>query len=79
MVVIAAGEKPAKSVPSILYRLARTHTRAATGAQSLARRQSGPQVDILTPVDGKITLALTETPVIIRGEWQAIFLPRLPS
>lgn len=43
------------------------------------RDQSGPQVDILTPVAGVATLTLTETPVVIRGEWQAIFLPRLPS
>lgn len=39
------------------------------------REQSGPEVAILTPINGKVTLALTETPVVIRGEWEAVFLP----
>jgi hypothetical protein len=41
------------------------------------RDQSGPQIDILSPVGGVVTLTLTETPVVIRGEWQAVFLPRV--
>ncbi len=41
------------------------------------RDQAGPEVSILTPVEGVVALNLTETPVVIRGEWGAVFLPRV--
>lgn len=41
------------------------------------RDQPGPQVELLTPVHGIASLTLTETPVVIRGEWRPVFLPRV--
>jgi hypothetical protein len=39
------------------------------------RGQTGPIVEVLIPTDGLLTLTLTETPVILRGEWAATYLP----
>ena len=41
------------------------------------RGQTGPIVETLTPNDGLLTLTLTETPIILRGEWAATFLPKI--
>ncbi|RME85269.1 MAG: hypothetical protein D6775_03285 [Caldilineae bacterium] len=41
------------------------------------RDQTGPDIQVVTPVDGVLTLNLTETPVILRGEWTALYLPQV--
>lgn len=41
------------------------------------REQSGPDIEILTPAGGLLPLMLTETPIVLRGEWTAIFLPQV--
>lgn len=41
------------------------------------RGQTGPIIEILTPTDGLLSLTLTETPIILRGEWVATFLPQI--
>jgi hypothetical protein len=41
------------------------------------RGQTGPIIEVLTPTAGLLTLTLTETPIILRGEWVAIFLPQI--
>ncbi|MCO6451302.1 MAG: hypothetical protein J5I90_10995 [Caldilineales bacterium] len=39
------------------------------------RGQPGPTVQIVNPVDGVLTLALSKTPVVIRGELATLYLP----
>ena len=41
------------------------------------RRQTGPTIETLFPNDGVLPLTLTETPIILRGEWATIFLPQI--
>lgn len=39
--------------------------------------QEGPTIDVLPASDGRLALTLSETPVILRGEWGALYLPRV--
>ncbi len=41
------------------------------------RGQQGPEIDILYADDGILDMTLTETPVILRGEWAALYWPRI--
>ena len=41
------------------------------------RGETGPTITTLTPSNGVLTFTLTETPVVLRGEWGAIYLPSL--
>ncbi|MCP4167034.1 MAG: hypothetical protein GY759_14270 [Chloroflexi bacterium] len=42
-----------------------------------ASDQQGPEIDILYADDGILELTLTETPVILRGEWAAQYWPSI--
>lgn len=39
------------------------------------RGQTGPDVTTVTPINGRVTLTVTETPVILRGEWVSLYWP----
>ena len=41
------------------------------------RSQSGPDVEILNASNGAVAFTLDETPVILRGEWPSLHLPRI--
>ncbi|MCX7853419.1 MAG: hypothetical protein N2383_11610 [Caldilineales bacterium] len=41
------------------------------------RGQTGPDVTTVIPTGGRVTLTITETPVILRGEWVPLYWPRI--
>ncbi|NOX60995.1 MAG: hypothetical protein GXP42_03470 [Chloroflexi bacterium] len=41
------------------------------------RGQSGPDVELLDAGNGAVTFTLDETPVILRGEWPSVYMPRV--
>ncbi|NOZ71458.1 MAG: hypothetical protein GXP38_06015 [Chloroflexi bacterium] len=43
------------------------------------REQSGPRIEALTAQDGYLNLSLSETPLIVRGDWAPLYWPLITS
>lgn len=72
-----AAQEPGAAEPTTTVQLRVRAPQLTQLAIPTHRDQSGPAVSIVTASDGKVTLTLTETPIVIRGEWGAVFLPRV--
>lgn len=70
-------QEPGAAEPSTIVNL-RVRAPQLTQLTIPTRRdQAGPVITSITPLAGVATLNLTETPIVIRGEWGAVFLPHV--
>lgn len=70
---IAQG--PGETPPTVQVHLPVHATQFTTFTVPTRRDQSGPDITALTATDGYLNLDVSETPVLVRGDWAPLFWP----